>query len=113
MPSKYLFVFGIILAVIGVLGFIGGFGIVGPEGFFMTDTFHDTIHLLSGIVFILVAKLAPKQSSMTMIIFGVVYLLVALFGFNQTHVMGMLVNNHDSWFHIAISVVLFICGIFI
>lgn len=112
--KKLATVFGIVFVVVGLLGFIGGLGIVGPEGIFTTDTTHDLIHLISGIVFLIVAAKAPQNSSATLMIFGVVYGLVAVLGLlsgdGHTHVAGILMNENDDYLHIVLALATFIGG---
>jgi hypothetical protein len=81
MAKKLALTFGIIFVLVGLIGLFGGLGIVGQNGLFMTDTVHDWVHLISGIVFLIVAFAAASKSSITMTVFGVIYLIVAVWGF--------------------------------
>jgi hypothetical protein len=111
MGKKLALVFGVVFALVGVLGLLGGFGIVGPSGIFMTDSLHDWVHLISGIVFLIVALAAPMHSSIVMKVFGVVYLLVAVLGFFGSPVLGFLVvNMADNILHLVLGAVILWAG---
>lgn len=104
MGKKLALVFGIVFVLVGIIGMIGGLGIVGPSGIFMTDSVHDWVHLLSGIVFLLVAFAAPMKASLVMKVFGIVYLLVGVLGFLGSPVLGFLaVNMADSILHLILG----------
>lgn len=110
MAKNLTLIFGIVFVVVGLLGFIGGLGIVGPTGIFATNTLHDVVHLLTGIVLILVAVSAPSKSKSALIIFGVVYLLVTIVGFvvGEGEVLGILMNSADHYLHLVLTIVLLI-----
>lgn len=105
-------IIGIIFVIIGLSGLLGGFGITGENGFFMTDTMHDFVHLISGIIFLLVAYYAPRYGSISLMTFGVIYGLLAIMGFmNQDQrLVGMLVNDADDYLHIVLAVGTFLTG---
>jgi len=110
MAKTLALVFGIVFVVVGLLGFVGGLGIVGPLGIFQTNTLHDLVHLVSGLVFLAVAFWAPAKSSTTLVIFGIVYLLVTVLGFAGT--LGFLsVNTADNYLHLLLGVVILIAGL--
>lgn len=106
------YLFGVVFVLVGVLGFLGGFGIVGPTGLFATDTAHNFVHLISGIVFLIVAGSAPHLSAKTLMTFGVVYALVAVLGFmaDGDHVAGILINNADNYLHVVLAAATFFTG---
>jgi hypothetical protein len=111
MAKNIAVTFGVVLGLVGLLGLLGGFGIVGENGLFATDTVHDLIHLVSGIVFLLVGFNAPAKSSATLITFGVIYGLVTVLGFaSEDHVLGILMNDADDYLHLAITAVALIAG---
>ncbi len=110
--KKAAITFGVIFALVGLMGLLGGFGLVGPNGVFATDTMHDWVHLGSGIVFLIVAFAAPAYSAMALMIFGVVYGLVAIMGLasGDDLVAGMLVNDADDGLHVVLALGTFIAG---
>lgn len=116
MAKKLVLVFGIVFVLVGVLGMVGT-GIVGPMGAFETNTLHDLVHLIVGIVLLVVAFMAPSQSAMWLKIFGVVYLLVAVLGYLTVpaggEILGLVhTNSADHILHIVLGIVLFAAGQF-
>src|SRR5262245_46407774 len=99
MAKNWAIIFGVVFVIVGLLGFVGGAGIVGPNGLFVTDTVHDIVHLVSGLIFLIVAFSAPQSSAATMKVFGIIYLLVALLGFFMTSpLLGIMAyNGADNW----------------
>lgn len=104
-------VFGVVFVVVALLGFAGGFGIVGMNGFFETNPLHDIVHLLSGIIFLIVAFAAPSKSSATLMIFGVVYALVTILGFAiDLGALGLAANSADNYLHLVLAIAIFYSG---
>jgi len=114
MAKTTSLVFGIVFVLVAVLGMIGT-PIVGPgEGaLFHTNTAHDVIHLLVGLVFLAVAWFAVDKASLALKVVGVVYLLVALLGFTMdSPVLGFIdVNAADNWLHVVLGVVILWLGV--
>ena len=108
--SKLAKWFGIILLVIGVLGFVPGITSDGSLlGIFEVDALHNVIHLVSGLLALVFAASAPKTFFK---VFGVVYLLLALVGFVQGDtVLGLVgVNMADNVLHLVLGVVALLVG---
>jgi hypothetical protein len=111
--------FGIIFIVVGLLGFIDN-PIVGSseKAIFHADTVHNMVHIISGLLFVLVAMAAPASASTVMIIFGVVYLLIGILGITSVGEDGMAkllgflhVNAADNYLHIALGIVIALAGL--
>ena len=111
MAKTITLVFGVVFVVVWLLSLIGGgFGIVGPLGIFQTNSIHDLIHLITGLVFLAVAFWAPTKSSVTLTTFGIIYLLVTVLGFAGT--LGFLsINTADNFLHLLLGVVILIAGL--
>ena len=116
MAKKLGLILGIVFVLVGILGFMGT-GIVGPEGMFMTNTLHDLVHLVTGLVFIIVALKAVDSVGVVFKVFGIVYLLVAILGFMMVgengmgSILGLLdVNSADNWLHLVLGVVILALG---
>lgn len=114
MAKKLAIVFGVVFVLVGVLGMVGT-GIVGPMGIFETNTIHDVVHLLVGIVLLGVAFMSPASSGTWLKVFGVVYLAIAVLGFLLVPSGGMLLglvqtNAADHLLHIVLGIVLYLAG---
>jgi hypothetical protein len=108
MAKTVLYVLGAILAVVGLIGFVND----PVLGIFEVDTMHNLVHLVSGIIFVLVAALASGNASLTAKIFGVVYALVAVAGFVMPGTLSgiMEVNMADHVLHAGLALVLLYVG---
>lgn len=113
MAKKFAMIFGWIFIVLGVLGFFAN-PVVGTAAgaWFMADTAHNLVHLISGIIFLWVAYGAADKAGTVLKVFGVIYLLVALLGFFSStgSVLGLvMVNGADNWLHLIFGI-LFLWG---
>ncbi len=107
MAKKSALVFGIIFLLVGILGFIPN-GIVGMGATFETNTLHNVIHLVFGLILVWIAVKSPAKSSMTLKVVGIIYLILAIVGFIQgTTVLGIVpVNSADNWLHLVLGIVI-------
>lgn len=107
MLKKVALWFGVVLLVVGVLGFVPG--ITTDEGkllgVFQVDTVHNIVHLLTGIVAVAVSYSSMKAQRLYFQVFGVVYLLVTIVGFVQGDtVLGIFdTNMADHVLHLLIA----------
>lgn len=101
-------ILGVVLLVVGLLGFVMSSPLLG---FFEVDTIHNLIHVASGVVALVVAG-NMAYARMYLIVFGLVYALVALVGYVQgTTVLGIFaVNAADNALHAAIGAVCLVIG---
>ena len=114
MAKKLAIMFGVVFVLVGVLGMIST-PIAGPMGLFQTNSLHDYVHLLIGIVLLVVAFAAPAKSGLTLQIFGVVYFLLAILGFllipSGGDLLGLVtMNTADHVLHAVLGIVLFFAG---
>lgn len=95
---------GIVFVLIGILGFIPN-PIVGEGALFETNTLHDLVHLMSGILALIVSWMSEGAAKIFLTTFGVIYLLVALMGFfMESPILGILpINSADNWLHVLIA----------
>lgn len=101
-------VYGVVFIVIGILGFVPG--AVTPDGMllgiFSVDTMHNIVHLLSGVLAIAAVWGAGTYARMYFKVFGVIYALVAIVGFFDNTLFGlMMVNMADNLLHVVIAVI--------
>jgi hypothetical protein len=108
--KKFALVFGVVLLVVGVLGFVPALtpknsaGMPLLLGLFMVGSLHNIIHLLSGAG-ALVGSKSDSYAKLYFRIFGVVYGLVTVIGFIQGNtVLGLInVNLADNLLHLVIA----------
>ena len=107
MLSKISKVFGAVLLLIGILGFVPGITSDGHLlGIFHVDTLHNLIHLSSGIAALVAGSKGDAASRLYFQVFGVVYALVAVLGFvyMDRDILGLVANNMaDNLLHVAIA----------
>lgn len=104
---------------VGILGFIDN-PLIGEseDAIFHADTVHNWVHIVSGVLFLLVAVAAPGSAKGFLILFGIVYLGLGLMGIIQfgTDGMGKLlgflhVNGADNYLHIGLGVLITLTGL--
>jgi hypothetical protein len=102
-------VFGVVLVLIGILGFVPG--VTNDEmllGIFHVNAAHNAVHLLSGAVALWGGLTSVSNARLFFRVFGVVYALVAVLGFvtGDGPILGLISNNTaDTWLHVAIALV--------
>ena len=112
-------VIGIIFIAVGLLGFISN-PIIGESDstIFHGDTVHNSVHIISGVLFLIFGLAAPDSASVFLIIFGIVYFFLGILGLINigTEGMGQLlgflhVNGADNFLHIALGLLIFLAGV--
>lgn len=115
----YALVFGVVLLVIGVLGFFAdsSFGSgtdVSGDTFigFEVNGWHNLVHIASGLIGLAVWA-NPAMARIYALGFGAVYLVVTVWGFiTGDHVLWLLpVNTADNFLHLAIAVLGILAGL--
>jgi len=109
MASWVVGLIGVVLTLVGILGFVSGpvllvFGI---------NPLHNFVHLASGILGLLAAGVSGKRwASLYARAFGIIYVMVALIGFVAPRLMASLlaINMPDNWLHLGLGIVLSIVG---
>ena len=106
---------GVVFIAVGLLGFIDNPIIGTAEGaIFHADATHNYVHIASGVLFALVALMAPRSSAGFMMLFGIVYLAIGVVGMvsDTGSVFGFLhVNEADNYLHIGLGIVIFLLGV--
>jgi hypothetical protein len=107
-------VFGILLLIAGVLGFIPN-PIISPTGFFQVNDYHNLFHIGAGII-LLIGAYASAGSfgpGMALRFVGSVYAIVAVMGFfmpGSGVFAAFAMNMADHWLHTLLAVVLLLAG---
>ena len=110
MNSKTIVLaFGVTLLLIGIVGFF-----MKPVfGIFAVDTFHNLVHLLSGILAMALAMKSMKGAEIFARVFGVMYGLVGILGFvfSDGKIFGVLtINTADNILHILLALAFLFAG---
>lgn len=111
MVKNIVLALGAVLALVGVLGFVlAQDGML--LGLFEVNLTHNIVHLLSGALVIVFAKRGEAQAQLFAKVFGVVYALVAVFGFVAEDFLSRLiaVNMADHVLHIVLALVFLYVG---
>jgi hypothetical protein len=104
---------------VGLLGFIDNPIVYDSEtAIFHADTVHNSVHIVSGLLFVLIALAAPASAKGFMIFFGIVYLLIGVLGLasfgtsGMGKVLGFLhVNGNDNLLHVGLGAVILLVGL--
>ena len=104
--KTFALILGIVLLLVGILGFIGGLGIV-RDGFFGTNPIQDVLHIIGGIIGIWVGTKGEGPGyNMTI---GWIGILLAVLGFipaTATILLNLLnVNIAITVLHLVIGIV--------
>lgn len=105
--KKFATAFGVVLTLIGVLGFVPALTPDGQLlGIFAVDPVHNVIHLATGLVALAAAK-TDEYARTYFKVFGVVYALVTILGFtigSDGELLGiMVIDTADNFLHVAIT----------
>ena len=113
MLKKAVVIFGVILLILGILGFVPR---ETPEGYlfgvFHVNPAHNWLHILTGIIAIFCGK-CDVASRRFFQIFGVIYAIIAILGFfHGNHpIFGILANNQaDNVLHVIIAIIALYLG---
>jgi hypothetical protein len=115
LAKTYAAVIGIVLVVVGLIGFIGN-PIVGPTGIFATNAVHNIVHLLTGAIALYIAfgGLAPAQQATWLIGLGVLYLVIGVLVVVSPTLFGLFgdapANAADHVLHFALGIVSLVIG---
>lgn len=102
-------ILGLVLTVFGIAGFfVAGNTLLGFE----VDTTHNIVYLLSGLVALFAFSSSQLHSRWYLIIFGLVYGLVAVIGFTMGgDILGLFhANTADNYLHLGIAAACLIVG---
>jgi hypothetical protein len=113
-PARlYATLVGGVLVIAGIIGFFysSSFGDPGEVdavfGIFDVNAWHNIVHILSGLVGLLAFRAGIEASRLYALAFGLVYLVVAIWGFiigDGESILGFLpVNTEDNILHTALA----------
>ena len=112
--SLYAGLIGAVLLVAGIIGFFysASFGSPGNVdavlGILDVNAWHNLVHILSGAAGLLAFAAGARASRTYSIVFGVVYIVVAIWGFiigSHESILGFIpINTEDNILHIILGV---------
>jgi uncharacterized protein DUF4383 len=112
--SLYAGLIGAVLLVAGILGFFysASFGSPGSVdavlGILDVNAWHNLIHIASGALGLLAFASGPRASRTYALVFGVVYIVVAIWGFiigSHESILGFVpINTEDNILHVILGV---------
>ncbi|MBI3088716.1 MAG: hypothetical protein HYY99_00405 [Candidatus Colwellbacteria bacterium] len=108
-PKQFLLIGGLVLAVVGILGFVGVIGPTAEQSIFgsawWVDNAENWAHLVLGIVALLAWKmLSASNQKILVILVGILGLLVGLYNFTSTSLLGAnLENPADLALHLVVG----------
>lgn len=126
--QKTALIVGIVFLIVGLAGFIPGLthstehlqgAGAGSEalllGIFQVSVLHNIVHLAFA-VWGLIAAMRVNASRMFLIIGGLLYLVVWLYGLiavGNEQLNFLPVNNADNWLHLFLAIGMVLLGIFV
>lgn len=98
---------GVVFTVVGIAGFVMGGDMVLM---FEVDMTHNIVHLATGLVGLWAATTGHER--MYLLLFGLIYAVVAVVGFTQRgDILGLFhANDADNYLHAAVAVVGIVLG---
>lgn len=107
MLKKIAIIFGIVMLLVGILGFVPQAFVDGKLlGLFAVDLIHNLVHVATGIVGLLCGLNGDCASRLFFKVFGIIYGIVTLAGFyfHEMPLFGIMANNGaDNLLHLAIT----------
>jgi hypothetical protein len=115
MLRVFAIIFGIVLAVVGILGFLPNF-VVGGKLFdlFPVNQEHNMAHLVTGIFGLLCGLSSGMAAKVFFIVVGILYGLLSVLAFTSSEPMifAMFANNlADNLLHGGIAVLCLYLGL--
>lgn len=117
MLKKVSMVFGVVFLLVGLLGFVPGVTTTSSDGMqlllgiFMVDALHNSVHIIFGLLG-LWGAMNNKYAKWYLVGSGVVYALLAVVGFFDTSLFGIMKTNMaDTWLHLVLAVALLGAGL--
>ena len=98
---------GVVLVVVGVLGFFPN-ALVGPDGLVATDNVHNIVHIVTGALALALVYVLRMDVGQAALLFGALYAAVFVLTIVSPTLFGLFsvpVNTIDHVIHIGIAVV--------
>ena len=118
MVQRVAQLFGVVLVLVGILGFVAsGMNMdanmdTAPKllGLFPVNVLHNVVHLLFGVWGLLAARTVAGAVTFAKV-GGAVYLILAICGYFIPTTFGLIpIGGNDIWLHALIGIVLLVVG---
>ena len=115
MAKTFAIMFGIILMLLGLLGFTSN-PLIGANALFVADSVHNGIHIILGSIFLAVAFWSSRNAELWLKIIGAVVFLLGFIGILTVPSAGgtllgiAYTNGTSNGFHLIAGIVIFIAG---
>jgi len=109
-PKQFLRVGGVVLIVVGILGFAGVLGPTADKSIFGANWWFDNgenwVHLILGIVAVIAAyAVGPEVQKPLTVVVGVIAVLAGLYSIFQPTLLGSnLENPADTILHLVVGI---------
>lgn len=106
-------IFGVILVLLGLLGFISN-PLIGAHALFAADSAHNVIHIILGVLLLTVAFWAKESSALWLKGIGILLFLLGLVGVISVPETGgalfgaFMTNGFLDWFHLVAGAIVFL-----
>ena len=111
LPTQFCLVVGTVLLLVGIIGFFYNASFTSDEtdrdavfGILDVNGWHNVVHVVTGLATLAFARTAPRLWAG---VFGVVYLLVAIWGFivgDGDSILSIIpVNTEDNILHVILG----------
>ncbi len=108
MAKNIAVLFGVIFIIVGLAGFFVEDELLG----FGVNMWHNIIHLATGLLALGFGMKGEASAQGFLKLFGIIYLLVALFGLLGWDAFNswLNVNTHDTILHIVVAIIFLVGG---
>lgn len=112
-------IFGVVLVLIGIAGFVPVITIPPADGepakllgAFAVDPIHNFVHILTGVAALIVGLISEQASRGYFRVIAVVYAVAAVAGFFAGYgtLLGMAYNYADAFLHLSIALIALALG---
>ncbi len=115
MAKTLSFISGVILVLLGLLGFISN-PLVGANALFVADGAHNLIRIILGVILLAVALWASESSVLWLKLIGVITFLLGLIGILTVPAIGGTLlgiagtNGASNWLNLIVGALIFTAG---
>lgn len=115
MTKKLTTIFGVILMLLGVLGFVSN-PLIGTDALFASDSMHNLLHALLGAILLSVASWYPKSSRLALRLGGGLLIVLGGIAFLTVSPLGgtllglVYTNDAYNWLHLIMGASMIFAG---